>query len=157
MSPTQRNCRHNKPMSEITGVPTAVPSDEPRLLLRNHLRAHCSDPSISPRFRNCNRCATRSATARTDPPQQAYLSCPAGRKTWAACCWKRWPRLPIVAVRTGVIPGIICDGLTGLPVPASDPPALARSVVRLLPRGRLSSSRFATNYDRCDLHLTVYD
>ena len=39
---------------------------------------------------------------------------------------------PIVATRTGGIPEIVEDGVTGLLVPPRDAPALARAIVRLL-------------------------
>ena len=39
---------------------------------------------------------------------------------------------PIVATRTGGIPEIVEEGVTGLLVPPRDAPALARAIVRLL-------------------------
>jgi glycosyltransferase involved in cell wall biosynthesis len=46
---------------------------------------------------------------------------------------------PIVATRAGGIPEVVRDGLTGLLVPADDPPALARAIVRLLSDRDLSA------------------
>ena len=62
--------------------------------------------------------------------------------------------LPVIAGRTGGVPAVVADGVTGLLTPVGDAPAFASAIARLLEspaeRGRLAAAaaiRMATRHD----------
>jgi glycosyltransferase involved in cell wall biosynthesis len=67
--------------------------------------------------------------------------------------------IPVVATRTGGVPDIVEDGVTGLLVPPRDPEALAAAIGRLLDDKELRQrvARKAVEYSRgYDYRQTVY-
>jgi len=56
--------------------------------------------------------------------------------------------LPVVATRTGGLPELVEDGVTGLLVPPADPPSLASAIARLLRNPDLSARLGQTGRER---------
>jgi glycosyltransferase involved in cell wall biosynthesis len=68
-------------------------------------------------------------------------------------------RVPVVASAVGGIPEVVTDGVSGLLVPPSDPPALARELIRLARsaalRRRLGEAGYDTVRDRFSIDAQV--
>ena len=68
-------------------------------------------------------------------------------------------RVPVVASAVGGIPEVVTDGVSGLLVPPSDPPALARALVRLARsatlRRRLGDAGYEVVRDRFSIEAQV--
>ena len=68
-------------------------------------------------------------------------------------------RVPVVATTVGGIPEVITDGVDGLLVPPSDPPALAAAISRVLADGRLrkriGEAGYRTVIDRYSIDAQV--
>jgi len=60
-------------------------------------------------------------------------------------------RVPVVATRVGAIPDVVKDGVTGILIPAEDPEAITRAIVRVLSDRKSACNMAQKGFERvCD-------